>query len=113
MKTKNNETKYYWTSCGKNTKEIPLNRENWWFVQLDATIRCTFGKYDLPMPKAVLFDRAHEGTNSVPITVVRENLDGVKDVSEWFWKWFFVKDELDIQARANSTDDVTYKFHII
>ena len=119
------ETKIFFHSCGDNPVEIPYNKvgkkveedqefDNWFFAQMLASIRTTFGKYDLPMPKYIYIDRAYRGWNKMQIFIVRGNVKNEEEALNWTSKWIFVKDELDIQARANSDEDnIIFEFKII
>ena len=36
--------------------EIPLNIDNWFYVQLDGTVRTSFFKYGFPYPKYAIIE---------------------------------------------------------
>ena len=122
MKTKlNRQTKYFWKDFNHDTmefelKEIPFNMENWFYVQVDATIRTTFYKYGFPIPPYVIVEKL---THYMTFYIVRDKISNVKELNEWGEKWIFIKDELDRQAKCNSTDMeddeywVKYEFKLI
>ena len=122
MKTNlSKQTKYFRKIYNKELmefelEEIPLNRNNWYYVQLDATIRTTFLKYNCPLPKyGIIEELAHYTT----ITLFRDNIKNKKDLINWFEKSLYIKSDLDIQAKCNSTDIeddenwLTYEFKIL
>lgn len=122
MKTNlSKQTKYFRKIYNKELmefelEEIPLNRNNWYYVQLDATIRTTFLKYNCPLPKyGIIEELAHYTT----ITLFRDNIKNKKDLINWFKKSLYIKSDLDIQAKCNSTDIeddenwLTYEFKIL
>lgn len=97
-------------------EEIPLNRDNWYYVQLDATIRTAFLKYNCPLPKyGIIEELAHYTI----ITLFRDNIKNKKDLINWFEKSLYIKSDLDIQAKCNSNDIeenenwIKYEFKII
>ena len=97
-------------------EEIPLGRNTWFYVQVDGTIRYTFLKYNLPLPKFVVVD---ETTHFITFNVYRDNIKNPKELKEWNEKWIYVYDELNRQAECNSnTEDedeywVKYKFKLL
>lgn len=122
MKTNlSKQTKYFRKVYNKELmefelEEIPLNRNNWYYVQLDATIRTTFLKYNCSLPKyGIIEELAHYTT----ITLFRDNIKNKKDLMNWFEKSLYIKSDLDIQAKCNSTDIeddenwLTYEFKIL
>lgn len=122
MKTNlSKQTKYFRKIYNKELmefelEEIPLNRNNWYYVQLDATIRTTFLKYNCTLPKyGIIEELAHYTT----ITLFRDNIKNKKDLMNWFEKSLYIKSDLDIQAKCNSTDIeddenwLTYEFKIL
>ena len=122
MKTNlSKQTKYFRKIYNKELmefelEEIPLNRNNWYYVQLDATIRTTFLKYNCPLPKyGIIEELAHCTT----INLFRDNIKNKKDLMNWFEKSLYIKSDLDIQAKCNSTDIeddenwLTYEFKIL
>ena len=122
MKTNlSKQTKYFRKIYNKELmefelEEIPLNRNNWYYVQLDATIRTTFLKYNCPLPKYGIIEELAHYTN---ITLFRDNIKNKKDLMNWFEKSLYIKSDLDIQAKCNSTDIeddenwLTYEFKIL
>lgn len=105
------ETKYY-----KSDVEIPLNRDNWFYVMIDGSIRMAFLKYGINLPKYVIVE---ETGDNVKFTIVRGDMVGYDAAKKWKERKIYILDELRIQAEANSFDDydgeksITYKFEII
>ena len=122
MKTNlSKQTKYYRKIYNKELmvfelEEIPLNRNNWYYVQLDATVRTAFLKYNCPLPKYAIIE---ELTHNTTINLFRDNIKNKKDLMNWFEKSFYIKSDLDIQTKCNSTDIeddenwITYEFKIM
>ena len=105
------QTKYFKQIFNRETlkfelKEIPLGRDTWWYVQVDATIRTTFLTYNLPLPKYVIIEQ-HGDDKFVHMIfkVFRETIKNPKELKEWNEKWIYVYDELQHQAKFNSNDD--------
>lgn len=104
------ETRYY-----KSDVQIPLNRDNWFYVMVDASIRTVFLKYDVSLPKYVIVE---ENGNNVKFTIFRSDVMGYDAAKKWKEKKIYILDELRIQAEANSFDDyegdnsISYKFEI-
>ena len=108
------QTKYYLNKFNhKKLKfeliDIPLNKENWFYVQLDGSIRYAFLKYHCPLPKYIIIeDLSHE----IVINIFRENIKNAKDLLWWKEYWFCILDELNQQAKLNSVnkedDDTNY-----
>lgn len=122
------DTKFYFISYDTNVKEIPLNDavhgsriekdqqfDNWFFAQMNASIRCAFLSHGIEVPKCVYIDRCYRNSNKMLITIVRNNVNGEKGALKWYKNWFFVLDDLNRAAMANSDfdDDFTFKFRII
>jgi len=114
------QTKYYKREFDVNKMEftlteIPLNSDNWYYVQIDATIRTIFLKHGCSLPKYVI---VQESTHFVTIKIVRDTVKK-KDLLGWYDKSVFIKSELDLQAKCNSTsmEDtenwIEYNFEII
>jgi hypothetical protein len=82
-------------------KYVELNRSNWWYVQLDATIRTIFRKYGFDYPEYVFVDKVFP---RVDITVMRGRLTD-EDAAKWVDSYRFIVDELKAQADANSTSE--------
>ena len=81
-----------------------------WFVQVDATIRTAFSHYGLKDPVAVYVDDYDTFSN---IYVFRNSLDKENEYINYMNKYNLLKDELDIEAKANSDEFITYKFIIL
>lgn len=101
------QTKYYKKTFNQNTQkfeltEIPLNRNNWWYVQLDGTIRYAFLKNKCPLPKYVILE---ELPNHTHINVFRSPIKNEKELLEWNEKYFYVYSELKFQGDCNSTEE--------
>ncbi len=82
--------------------EIPLNRDNWFYVQLDSTVRTSFFKYGFPYPKYGIIE------NHSPFMIVKLFREGIKDEKElmhWYAEHLFVESELELQAKCNSNDE--------
>lgn len=117
------KTKYYrsyWDSeKGEMTfKEANLKDDNWWYLQLDASIRFAFHKYDMPYPEFVFLTNYHvsDGENNIKrvvIRIIRPQIKSLKKAKKWLENYLFVADELKHQAEANSDFDIEYKFEII
>ena len=45
--------------------EIPLNRDNWFYVQLDSTVRTSFFKYGFPYPKYAIIEKISQVTSII------------------------------------------------
>ena len=113
------QTKYFWKEYNKDKMEfelveIPFNKENWFYVQIDATIRTAFLKHNFPLPPYVIVEKL---TNYMAFYIVRDKINNEKELLNWCEKWIFIKNDLDIQAKANSNefDDngVIYEFKLI
>ena len=88
--------------------------ENWIFMQIDGTIKYTFGKYGMPYPKYVFVNRSYKDTGEMALTIVRDNVNNLEDALFWNVQRIFVQDELNRQAKSNSDEDgLEYKFVII
>lgn len=116
MKTDlNKQTKYYLNKFNhKKLKfelvEIPLNKENWFYVQLDGSVRYVFLKYYCPLPKYIIIeDLSHE----MVINIFRENIKNAKDLLWWKEHWFCILDELNQQAKCNSINNEDDKENFI
>ena len=96
--------------------EIPLNKDNWWYVQLDASIRFAFMKYIGLIPETVIIEQSSHYTT---IKIIRPNFNNLEEVNIWLQNRIFILDELNQQAKCNSTDNednedwVIYNFEII
>ena len=93
--------------------EIPLNRDNWFYVQMDASVRTAFLKYDCPIPKYAIIEELH---NNTMVHLFRDDIKTEFELTNWEDKWLYIQSELDIQAEANSNHDdnwTSYKFKIL
>jgi len=115
------QTKYFWKEYNKDTmefelKEIPFNKDTWFYVQVDATIRTAFLKYDFPIPPYVIVEKL---THYMTFYIIRDKIKNEKELLKWQEKWVCIKSDLDIQAKCNSTeieddeDWTIYSFEII
>ena len=82
--------------------EIPLNRDNWFYVQLDGTVRTSFFKYGFPYPKYAIIEKH---TNYMIIELFREDIKDEKEVKDWELRHSLVESELDLAAKFNSRDE--------
>ena len=113
------QTKYYKnlynSKLGKfELIEIPLNKDNWWYVQLDASIRFAFMKYIGLIPEIVVIEQSTHYTN---IKIIRPNFNNLEEVNIWLQKRLYIVDELNNQAKCNSIDEgdnlMIYKFETL
>ena len=113
------QTKYYKnlynSKLGKfELIEIPLNKDNWWYVQLDASIRFAFIKYIGLIPEIVVIEPSTHYTN---IKIIRPNFNNLEEVNIWLQKRLYIVDELNNQAKCNSIDEgdnlMIYKFETL
>ena len=116
------QTKYYKQIFNKKTlqfelEEIPLGKNTWWYVQVDASIRYAFVKYKLPIPKYVVVE---EVTHFITFKIFRENIKNPKELQHYNDKWICVYDELKYQAECNSSNEnddpdywVKYEFKLM
>lgn len=115
------QTKYFWKEYNKDKmefelKEIPFNKDTWFYAQVDATIRTVFFKYDFPIPPYVIVEKL---THYMTFYIIRDKIKNEKELLKWQEKWVCIKSDLDIQAKCNSTeieDDenwIIYNFEII
>ena len=98
------QTKYFKNVFNHDKKdfeliEIPLNRDNWFYVQMDATIRTAFSTYNCPIPKYVVIEECRYYTS---IHIFRETIKNPKELIEWNEKWLYVLSDLQHQADFNS-----------
>lgn len=101
------QTKYFWKEYNKDKMEfelieIPFNKENWFYVQIDATIRTAFLKYNFPLPPYVIVEKL---THYMTFYIVRDKINDKKELLYWQEKCLCIKSDLDIQAKCNSTDE--------
>ena len=115
------QTKYFKQVFNKETlkfelEEIPLGRDTWWYVQVDASIRYAFLKHNLQLPKYVVVE---EVTHYITFKIYRENIKNFKELQEYNEKLKYVFDELKMQADCNSSDSdeddywVKYEFKLM
>lgn len=115
------QTKYFWKEYNKDTmefelKEIPFNKDTWFYAQVDATIRTAFLKYDFPIPPYVIVEKL---THYMTFYIIRDKIKNEKELLKWQEKYVCIKSDLDIQAKCNSTeieddeDWIIYNFEII
>jgi len=115
------QTKYFWKEYNKDTmefelKEIPFNKDTWFYVQVDATIRTAFLKYNFPIPPYVIVEKL---THYMTFYIIRDKIKNEKELLKWQEKYVCIKSDLDIQAKCNSTeieddeDWIIYSFEII
>ena len=115
------QTKYFWKEYNKDKMEfelveIPFNKENWFYVQLDATIRTAFLKYNFPLPPYVIVEKRK---HYITFYIVRDKIKNQKELLEWSANSLYANSDLDIQAKCNSRDIeddeywVHYEFKLI
>jgi hypothetical protein len=122
MKTNlDKQTKYYRKYFDKEKsdfvyEEISLNKKNWWYVQVDASIRYAFLKHHLKLPRQVVIQFCSHYTY---VNIFRAPLNTISQIKKWEEKYLCVLDELEQQAKCNSTDNednenwIKYEFKII
>lgn len=103
----NLQTKYYtnlYNSKLGNFEliEIPLNKDNWWYVQLDTSIRFVFMKYIGLLPETVIIETSSHYTT---IKIIRPNLNNLEEVNLWLQRKLSICDELNQQTKCNSLDN--------
>lgn len=97
-------------------EEILLNRDNWLYVQIDASIRTVFLKYNCILPKYAIIE---ELSHYTIINLVRDNIKNKKHLLHWYTNRNYIQSDLDIHAACNSTDMddngnwIKYEFKII
>lgn len=88
--------------------------ENWIFMQIDGTIKYTFGQYGMPYPKYVFVNRNYKQIGKMTLTLVRNDVKTLEEALFWNVQKIFVQDELNRQAKSNSDEEgLKYKFEII
>lgn len=116
-----NQTKYYKKYFDENKhdfvyEEIPLNKNNWWYVQVDASIRYAFLKHHIKLPRQVVIQFCSHYTY---INIFRAPLNTISQIKKWEEKYLWVLDELEKQAKCNSIDNedsenwVKYEFKFL
>lgn len=98
------QTKYFKQFFNKEKlkfelKEIPLGRDTWFYVQVNATIRNAFLTYDLPLPKYVIVE---ELSTETIFKIFRDIIKNPKELQDWNQKWIYVFNDLKHQAECNS-----------
>lgn len=115
------QTKYFKDVFNKKTlklelEEIPLGKDTWWYVQVDASVRYAFVKYKVPLPKYVVVE---ERTHYITFKIYRENIKNIKELQLYNEKYICILDELKHQADCNSSNEdedeywVKYEFKIL
>lgn len=99
------QTKYFRQVFNKETLEfdlveIPLGRDTWFYVQVDASIRYAFAKHKIPLPKYVIVE---ELSTETIFKIFRDNIKNPKELKEWNKRWIYIFDELKHQAECNSS----------
>jgi hypothetical protein len=88
--------------------------ENWIFMQIDGTIKYTFGKYGMPYPKYVFVNRNYNRIREMTLTLVRDNVKTLEEALFWNTQKIFVQEELNRQAKFNSDENgLNFEFVII
>lgn len=99
----------------KISNEITKANE-WFWKQVEATIRTIFHKYNFEFPKYVLIE---ETDHLITLKIIRPNIDTLEEAIKWEENKVYLLDELSSQAEVNSTDEyddedyVKYKFEIL
>ena len=97
-----------------NNETIKL--KEWFWKQVEASIRTIFGKYGIAFPNIAL---VQEFEHLINIYIVRPNIETLEDAVKWEKCKVFIIDELGTHAEANSRDEydgenyLTYTFKII
>ena len=111
-------TKYFrkvWNSEDKKFEyiEIPLNRDNWFYVQMDASVRTAFLSHGCNIPKYAIIE---ELPNNTMVHLFRDDIKTELGLVNWEEKYNYIQSDLDIQAEVNSNHDencTCYKFKIL
>lgn len=82
--------------------KIQLNKYNWWYVQIDASIRFAFMKYIGLIPETVIIEPSSHYTT---IKIIRPNFNNLEEINTWLQNRIFVLDELNQQVKCNSIDN--------
>ena len=121
------ETKYYFIDFAIKSDLSEINpeeikgfvkdgkaTENWIFMQIDGTIKYTFGKYGMPYPKYVFVNRNYNRIGEMTLTLVRDDVKTLNEALFWNTQKIFVQEELNRQAKFNSDEDgLNFEFIII
>lgn len=105
------QTKYYewqWNTNDK-PKEIILDKENWYLVQIDASIRYIFHKYNLTIPKYALVKTIND---KHIIEIARPNIFNIKDFITFENALIDVNNELKQALIVNEVED-KLQFNVI
>lgn len=99
------QTRYFMKYFDTNLRsykldEILLNADNWFYVQIDASIRFAFYKYGFSYPK---YCTVEHYDHNMTFHIYR-NIDNEKELLNWCNRGIYVFDELKRFADANSTD---------
>ncbi len=109
MKNKENrQTKYYKRYFDEDSlefgiEEIELNSDNWFYVQIDASIKYAFNKYGFKCPKYCIIE---ELAHYVIFYVYRDDIKTENELLQWHNKCQYVLDELKHVAECNSKDEI-------
>ena len=114
-------TKYYKYVFDKKTLDfklvdIPLDQDNWWYVQVNGTIRAAFLKYGAKLPE---YSVILETPNHTTICVYRGDIKSEEELLSWHKNQPLILSELKQQAESNSSlgegvsDCMTYEFKIL
>ena len=90
--------------------------ENWIFMQINGTIKYTFGKYGMPCPKYVFINRNYKRIGEMTLTLVRNDVKTLEEALFWNTQKIFVQEELNRQAKFNSefnSDEDGLKFEFV
>jgi len=115
------QTKYFLKEYNEDKSkfeliEIPFNKENWFYVQVDASIRTIFLKYGFPIPPYVIVEKLE---HHITFYIVRDKIKNQKELLGWREKYFLIKSDLDFQSKCNSSEPedteywVHYEFNLI
>jgi hypothetical protein len=102
------QTKYFKKIFNHDVKEfqlieIPLNRDNWFYVQVDATIRTIFLKYNFSIPKYIIVEElGSDNCKHIIFNVFKNTIENENEALRWVEKWYCVFEELKHQAECNS-----------
>jgi len=112
------QTKYFrkvWNPEEKKFEynEIPLNRDNWFYFQMDASVRTAFLSHGCNIPKYAIIEELH---NNTMVHLFRDDIKTELGLVNWEEKWPYILSDLDIQAETNSNNDdnwTCYKFKLL
>ena len=98
------------------TSEETIKLKEWFWKQMEASIRTIFLKYGIDFPEIVF---VQEFDHLVVVQIMRPNFDTLEDAAKWQKSRVYILDELSSHAEVNSSDEydgehyVRYKFEII